>query len=201
LPLDGFGDPLVCGKDQLAYRLYDRLLGTVVFRHPGVDVTGYHPTLLVKPAAEGGALAIGTWPPGGHPCRILLDHLLAERQRGNGAPVNEGRPQMKAIAHWLHPSSWNALVVFLAAGVFGGLFAWNSYNLVVLFMANFRFISEHGLLALQLGAFRQMVGLVASLYLSIAFYVGFKVCEYELVARLRTPRGSGAAQSSPPADH
>jgi hypothetical protein len=92
---------------------------------------------------------------------------------------------MKWIERCLSPSSWNSVVVFIAMGVFGGSFAWVSFNLVVLFMANFRFLSEHGLLALQSGGLRQLIELVAGGYLSVALYVCFKACEYELVSRIR----------------
>lgn len=99
---------------------------------------------------------------------------------------------MKWFERWLSPSSWNSVVVFLAMGVFGGSFAWISYNLVFLFMANFRFLSEHGLLALQSGGLRQLIELVGGGYLSIALYLCFKACEYELVGRLRGVGGKRA---------
>ena len=99
---------------------------------------------------------------------------------------------MKRIKRWLSPTSWNSVVVFLAMGVFGGSFAWVSYNLVFLLMANFRFLSEHGFLALQSGGLRQMIELVGAGYLSIALYLCFKACEYELVGRIRTGAGKPA---------
>jgi hypothetical protein len=106
---------------------------------------------------------------------------------------------MKWIERWLSPSSWNSVVVFVAMGIFGGSFAWVSYNLVFLFMANFRFLSEHGLLALQYGGLRQAIELVGAGYLSIALYLCFKACEYELVGRIRAGAGKPAVKpaSSP----
>jgi hypothetical protein len=92
---------------------------------------------------------------------------------------------MNAIGRWLHPSSWHWLFIFLMMGVFGALFAWFTFDLIHFLMGNFRLIAEHGLLALREGAFRQAVELIASGYLAIAFYVGFKACEVELVTRLR----------------
>ena len=97
---------------------------------------------------------------------------------------------MKAIARRLHPSSWHGLFIFLMLGIFGALFAWFTFNLVELFMANFRFISTYGLVALREGGLRQAVELVASGYLAIAFYIAFKACEIELVARLRADAGA-----------
>jgi H+/Cl- antiporter ClcA len=106
---------------------------------------------------------------------------------------------MHAIVRWLNPSSWPTLLVFVMLGVFGGLFAWFSYNLIHPFMANFRFISEHGWLALQVGGLRQAIELVSSGYLAIAAYVAFRVCEVELVGRLRNGSGS-VNQPADPAD-
>ena len=97
---------------------------------------------------------------------------------------------MQAIVRWLSPSSWHTLFVFLMLGVFGGLFAWFSFNLIQPLMANFRFISQHGWLALQVGGLRQAVTLISSGYLAIAAYIAFRVCEVEIVARLRDGGGS-----------
>jgi len=101
---------------------------------------------------------------------------------------------MKAFARRLHPSSWHGLVIFLMLGIFGALFAWFTFNLVDLFMANFRFIAAYGLVALREGGLRQAAELVASGYLSIAFYIAFKACEVELVTRLRADAGAGKNQ-------
>ena len=67
---------------------------------------------------------------------------------------------------------------FLAMGVFGGLSAIASYNLVVLFVANLGFISQYGVMALREGGLRQLAELVAYGYLSIGFYILFKGCLY-----------------------
>jgi hypothetical protein len=92
---------------------------------------------------------------------------------------------MKAIARWLHPSSWHVLLIYLMMGVFGLLFAWFSFNLIHFLMGNFNLIAEHGFLALREGALRQATELIAAGYLAIAFYVAFKACEVEMVTRLR----------------
>jgi hypothetical protein len=97
---------------------------------------------------------------------------------------------MKAIVRWLHPSSWHGLVIFLMLGVFGALFAWFTFNLVEHLMANFRFIAAHGLVALRAGGLRQAAELLAAGYLAIAFYIAFKACEVELLARFRGDAGA-----------
>ncbi|MGH9844119.1 MAG: hypothetical protein ACREEM_35790, partial [Blastocatellia bacterium] len=93
------------------------------------------------------------------------------------------------IFRWLQISRYHNLVLFLAMGGFGALFAWNSFNLVSLSMANYRYISVFGVMALMEGGLRQTVSLILSGFLSLAFYLGFKACEVELVARWRDIRG------------
>ena len=70
---------------------------------------------------------------------------------------------------------WRA---FLLMGVFGGLSAIASYNLALLFVANFGFVSRYGIMALKDGGLLQFVELVACGYLSIGFYILFKGCLY-----------------------
>jgi len=73
---------------------------------------------------------------------------------------------------------------FLLMGVFGGLFALSSYNLLNLFSANFRYISDYGIMALMEGGLRQFLELVFFGYLSLGLYVLFKGCLYGLLAHV-----------------
>jgi hypothetical protein len=73
---------------------------------------------------------------------------------------------------------------FLLMGMFAGLFAITSYDLLMLFSANFNFITTYGVMALMEGGLRQFVELVISGYLSLAFYILFKGCLYGLLARV-----------------
>ncbi len=75
---------------------------------------------------------------------------------------------------------WRA---FLMMGVFGGLSAITSYNLVVLFVANLGFISQYGVMALREGGLVQLAELVVYGYLSIGSYILFKGCLYGLLGR------------------
>jgi hypothetical protein len=70
---------------------------------------------------------------------------------------------------------------FLLMGVFGGLFAVTSYNLLMLFSANFHFIATYGWMAVADGGVLQLVELIVSGYLSMAFYILFKGCLYGLL--------------------
>ena len=93
------------------------------------------------------------------------------------------------MRRWLQLSNYHALAVFLLAGVFVALFSWNSYNLAGLAMANLRYVAEFGLMALLDGGLRQLAEIVLSGYLSLAFFLGFKACEVELVYRWRSWQG------------
>ena len=70
---------------------------------------------------------------------------------------------------------------FLLMGVFGGLFAVTSYNLLMLFSANFHFIATYGWMAVVDGGVLQLLELIVFGYLSMAFYILFKGCLYGLL--------------------
>ncbi len=86
---------------------------------------------------------------------------------------------------WLQLSTCHAAFVFLLAGAFAALFAWNSYNLFQMAMANIGFLRTYGWMAVMDGGVWQLLMLIVSGYLSLAFYIGFKACEVELVHRWR----------------
>ena len=73
---------------------------------------------------------------------------------------------------------------FLLMGVFGWLFAFCSYNLLMLSKANLDYIGQYGLMALMEGGLRQMVELIAWGYLGLAFYILFKGCLYGLLKQV-----------------
>jgi hypothetical protein len=75
---------------------------------------------------------------------------------------------------------WRA---FLLMGLFGGLSAITSFNLAVLFVANFTFVSQYGAMALKDGGLLQLAELIGYGYLSIAFYILFKGCLYGVLGR------------------
>ena len=74
--------------------------------------------------------------------------------------------------------SWRT---FILMGAFGGLFAVTSYNLLMLFTANFHLIATYGLMSALDGAALQLVELIVLGYLSLAFYILFKGCLYGLL--------------------
>ncbi len=73
---------------------------------------------------------------------------------------------------------------FILMGVFSALGATASYNLFTVLAANFRFLSQHGLMAVMEGALMQLGELLANGYFALAMYIGFKACERTLVEQL-----------------
>lgn len=84
---------------------------------------------------------------------------------------------------WLEIHAYHGLVLFLAMGACAVLFAWSSYNLTQLAVANFRFLRAFGLMAVMEGGLWQLLEIAAYGLLSLIFYLGFKSCEHELVHR------------------
>ena len=83
-------------------------------------------------------------------------------------------------------SAYHAVFVFLLAGAFAALFAWNSYSLFQTAMANVNFLRTYGWMAVMDGGVTQLITLVLYGYLSLAFFIAFKACEVELVYRWRS---------------
>ncbi len=72
----------------------------------------------------------------------------------------------------------------LLMGAFFVLFGFTSVNLFVILKANIDLFLQYGLMVIEDGALQQLVEILGSAYLSIVFYVLFKVCERVLVERL-----------------
>jgi hypothetical protein len=89
------------------------------------------------------------------------------------------------IPDWLRSPAWPTPVIFIIMGIFAAGFAWTSYNLFILAMANIRLLTAFGLVAAREGGLRQLLELVFWGYLSLALYIGFKACEAELANRWR----------------
>ena len=75
-------------------------------------------------------------------------------------------------------------LTFLLMGVFFLLFGFTSVNLFVVLKANIDLFLEYGVMVIEDGALQQLVEIIGSSYLSIVFYVLFKVCERVLIERL-----------------
>ena len=75
-------------------------------------------------------------------------------------------------------------VTFVLMGAFFLLFGFTSVNLFVVLKANIELFLEYGAMVIEDGALQQLLEVIGSSYLSIVFYVLFKVCERILVERL-----------------
>ena len=75
-------------------------------------------------------------------------------------------------------------LTFILMGAFFLLFGFTSVNLFVVLKANIELFLEYGAMVIEDGALQQLVEIIGSSYLSIVFYVFFKVCERILIERL-----------------
>jgi hypothetical protein len=89
------------------------------------------------------------------------------------------------MRRWLLLSEyhWAALLVLLALSA--TLAAWVSFGLINLAMANYSFVTRHGVLALREGGLVQMLEIGAKSALVLAAYLVFKAVETELIHRWR----------------
>ena len=85
---------------------------------------------------------------------------------------------------WVEFLFWHPKVTFLLMGAFFLIFGFTSVNLFVVLKANIELFLEYGAMVIEDGALQQLLEVIGSCYLSIVFYVLFKVCERILIERL-----------------
>jgi len=90
--------------------------------------------------------------------------------------------------HWVRFLFRRPKLTFALMGGFFLLFGVSSVNLFVLLKLNLDLFLEYGLMVIADGALQQLLELVGSAYLSMLFYVLFRVCERVLVERLTAKR-------------
>lgn len=83
-----------------------------------------------------------------------------------------------SLAKFIQINSYCAFLVLLLS-VSG--FLYFSYSLGMLFVANINFIHMHGWLAIQEGAWLQMLEILGYATISLCFYIIFKAAEKVLV--------------------
>jgi hypothetical protein len=89
---------------------------------------------------------------------------------------------------WLEFLDRHPRLTFVLMGICFLLFGLTSVNLFVLLKANIDLWLEYGTMVIADGALEQLIDLLGSAYLSILFYLLFKVCERVLVDRLTARR-------------
>lgn len=76
-----------------------------------------------------------------------------------------------------------AIAVLFLAGALTVMFAYATLNLFQMSMANIRFLREFGWIAVMEGGLVQLGQIVIGAIVSMLSYIGFKICESELVHR------------------
>jgi hypothetical protein len=84
---------------------------------------------------------------------------------------------------WLIPSSYHAGVLLGILAMFSLGFAWLTFGLIALAMANYDVLSKYGLMAVADGGLLQTVVLAGKGFVALLCYLGFKGIEHELVSR------------------
>lgn len=97
---------------------------------------------------------------------------------------------------WLEFLYRRPWLTFVIMGLAFLLFGFYSVNLFVVLKANVELILEYGMMAVADGAGQQLAELLLAAYLSIFFYLIFKVCERVLVTRLTRRLKSVTAAAS-----
>jgi hypothetical protein len=94
---------------------------------------------------------------------------------------------------WLDFLYVHPMLTFVLMVLFFLLFGITSVNLFVLLKLNIDLFVQYGLMVIADGALEQLLDLLASAFLSIVFYLVFKVFERLLVERLTEKKfGPGA---------
>jgi hypothetical protein len=104
-------------------------------------------------------------------------------------PIPATARLMKLVrTDWIYFLFRNPLLTFVLLGLFFLLFGLTSINLFFLLKANINLFLEYGLMVIDDGALDQLVELLGSAYLSMLFWLLFRICERILVERLTKKR-------------
>jgi hypothetical protein len=80
---------------------------------------------------------------------------------------------------------WHILALFAGLGISAVLFAWTTFNLFGVAIANFDLIKRYGVMALLDGGFLQFAEISFDALVSMLLFLLFKGCETEIVKRWR----------------
>jgi hypothetical protein len=89
------------------------------------------------------------------------------------------------MKNWLVLQRWHIITLFLGLGVSAVLFAWTTFNLFGVAVANFNLIKQYGAMALFDGGFKQFAQICLDGFVSLLLFLMFKGCETEIVKRWR----------------
>ena len=74
-------------------------------------------------------------------------------------------------------------VVFFLAGLFAAVLAFSAANLFQVASANLAFLGKFGWLAVMEGGLAQLIGIAVNGATALVCFLGFKLCESDLVRR------------------
>ena len=83
----------------------------------------------------------------------------------------------------LRLNRYPVVAVLLFAAALTVIFAYATLNLFQMSMANIRFLREYGWVAVEAGALLQLLQIVIAGAVAMLSYIGFKICESEVVRR------------------
>ncbi len=87
------------------------------------------------------------------------------------------------MSDWFRPKAYHAVVLLVFMGLCSVGFAWLSYGLIKVAMANVDFLTEHGTRAVSEGGLVQLMLIGLKSFAALLFYLGFKGIEHELLIR------------------
>lgn len=115
-------------------------------------------------------------------------HARCRAQLTTGARAYSIRDMKVIRADWVYFLFRNPLLTFALMGICFVMFGVTSINLFFLLKANISLFIEYGMMVIEDGALDQLFELLGMAYLSMMFYIIFKVCERILVERLTRRR-------------
>jgi hypothetical protein len=89
------------------------------------------------------------------------------------------------MRRWFMLSEYHWATLLLILGLSATLVAWVSFGLINIAMANYGFLSRHGLMGLREGGLLQVIEILAKAALVLGAYLVFKATETELIHRWR----------------
>ncbi len=83
----------------------------------------------------------------------------------------------------LRLNRYSVLAVLVISAILVVVFTYATVNLLQVSMANLRFLREYGWEAIEAGALIQLLQIIGSGAIALLSWIGFKLCEGELVRR------------------
>jgi hypothetical protein len=116
-------------------------------------------------------------------------------------PVSGSDRAIRIVKFFATPQRWinflfrHPSLTFVLMGAFFLLFGVTSVNLFVLLKMNIDLFVEYGLMVIEDGALQQLAELLGSAYLSMLFWLLFRLCERIIIERMIRARLRGAVKA------